>query len=525
MTYRYILFNLVLLFLQITTETFAIGERKLEVLDSLLETSVKCSESNRNPIMEVLGTSLVIFQEENNIEGLAKTYLAISNCYIKENQLDTSLSLLLQALKYGDDLNDSTIKSKVFSNLGLIYHGLKSYQTSEKYFHLSALYGDDRAKATAMANIGMVFSAKKQLDSAFYYFENANLLFLSLDDNSDIVISNIAVINMDLGAICIEKGNFDEAKKYFNKSLINCYSINDYNSIILNYLNFGNVFSIEKKYDLAEDMILRAGSIADSVGIVTLKNLSLQALSELYYSKGDYQQAYDFLKKYINIKDSLRGVDIEDRIVNLQTKYELEHQQQQIRILENQKKINIYKTIFIVLLILLIALIIILYLNNRRIKIRERMTDAEYKRNITQKKLEKAKQDIVQFTKLIQENNERIECFEKELTVLNKEDSKVLHKKKEKLRGMKILKDEDWVYYKNLFRELDAVFYDKMISISNLTEGDKRQILLLKLGYTNKMSADVLGISTEGIKRARQRLAKKLDLKDASKLEDYFLNL
>ena len=126
---------------------------------------------------------------------------------------------------------------------------------------------------------------------------------------------------------------------------------------------------------------------------------------------------------------------------------------------------------------------------------------------------------------MIQENNERIECFEQELLTSNREGSAELQKKQEKLQGMKILKDEDWVYYKTLFKELDAVFYDKMLLIPNLTEGDKRQVLLLKLGYTNKMSADVLGISTEGIKRARQRLAKKLDLKDAGKLEDYFAKL
>ena len=82
--------------------------------------------------------------------------------------------------------------------------------------------------------------------------------------------------------------------------------------------------------------------------------------------------------------------------------------------------------------------------------------------------------------------------------------------------------DEDWVYYKTLFKDVYEIFYNKVMAIPNMTEGDKRQILLLKLGYTNKMSADVLGISTEGIKRARQRLAKKLDLKDAGKLEDYF---
>jgi DNA-binding CsgD family transcriptional regulator len=97
--------------------------------------------------------------------------------------------------------------------------------------------------------------------------------------------------------------------------------------------------------------------------------------------------------------------------------------------------------------------------------------------------------------------------------------------KQEKLRTMKILRDEDWVYYKTLFSEVYSSFYNKMMSIPDLSEGDRRQVLLLKMGYTHKMSADVLGISTEGIKRARQRLARKLNLLDASKLEEYIQKL
>lgn len=507
------------------TVGYSNGVDGIEEANQLLKESKKYRDTDKQKTMSLLNKALDIYQKNDDAEGLAKTFLAISSWYINENQWDTSLSLSLRALKYGDQLNDSLIQSRVFLNLGIIYFNLKNYKTSKKYSLEAILYGDGRIKASATANIGMVCSSKNEPDSAFSYFYRANQLFLNLNDSSKSVISNIAITNMNMGTIALEKENFADAKKYFNKSLISCYSINDYNSIILNYLNFGNVFTIEEKFDLAEEMVLRARSIADSAGLTGLQNLSLHALSSVYYSKGDYKQSYKMLDKFVRIKDSLTGVDIGNKIANLQMKYEVEKQQQQIFFLENEKKLSIYRTIFIVFITLLLAAIFIFYLNKRRLNTRRRMAKAEQNRKETQKKLEKAKEDIIHYTKLVQENNERIECFEEELLNTNKEDSDELKKKQEKLRGMKILKDEDWVYYKNLFKEVDNTFYDKVMSIPNMTEGDKRQILLLKLGYTNKMSADVLGISTEGIKRARQRLAKKLDLKDAGKLEDYFLSL
>jgi len=520
--HRYIVFFIILFFVELayTQDSSNIGGGYC-----LLRETAKHKETDKLKSMLLLNEALDIFREDHNQEGLANTFLAISDYYRVESQWDTSLSLALRALKYGDLLNDSLIKAKAYFNLGIIYYELKSYQISEKYSRKAILYGNPKIQAGATANIGMVYTGSNQIDTAFYYFNRANKLFQSLRDTGEDVISNIAIINMNMGAIMQEKGAYDEAKKYFNKSLRNCYSIKDYNSIVLNYLNFGNVFSIEKNYNLAEEMVLRAKSIADSVGLVNLENLSLLALSDIYYAKGSYREAYDFLRIHIDTKDSLKGIDIENKIANLQMKYEVEKQQQQIQILQNERKLSLYKSSLIVMAVLILASIIIFYLNRRRIKIKKKMFDAEFHRKKTQKRLEKAKEDIIYFTKLVQENNERIECFEKELIENIKVDEEELRKKQEKLRSMKILKDEDWIYYKNLFREVDSVFYDKVISIPNLTEGDKRQILLLKMGYTNKISADVLGISTEGIKRARQRLSKKLNLKDASKLEDYFLNL
>lgn len=504
---------------------FPQSQRDIELANQYIIESKELGDSDRNKTISLLNKALDIYQQENNALGLANTYLNISSWYIDENQWDTSMSLSYRALKYGESLNDSIINSKVFLNLAIVNYHLQQLSSAERFNRKAILFGDKEIEARATVNLGMIFSNKNEIDSAFYFFEKANQIFISLNDSSDNVISNIAISNMNMGTIELKRGQFAEAKKYFNESLRACYNINDFNSIVMNYLNFGNVFSIEKKYLLAEEVINRASFIADSVQLYSLSNLTTYALSNVLFAKGDYKKSHELLNQYLVIKDSLSGVDIENKIANLQMKYEVEKQNQQITLLEKDKKLSVYRMLFIVLIILVFSGIIIYNINKIRLNSRRKMAISEKNRVETQNKLEKAKSDIQYYTKLIQENTEKIECFENELLNSNKEDSAELKKKQEKLRGMKILKDEDWIYYKTLFREVDSVFYDKVVSIPNLTEGDKRQIFLIKLGYTNKMSADVLGISTEGIKRARQRLAKKLNLKDASKLEDYFSNL
>ena len=495
---------------------------EIKCANNLLSQSSKNINLDIKERMLLLNRALTIFSDLNDKKGLGDTYNAISNQYLYKEQTDTALALSFKALKYGNELNDSSIKSSAYLKLGILYYQLRNYKASVKYSKESIRFGDPLNIASATANIGIVYSETNRLDSAFYFIYKANSIFISIGDSNKNALMNVAITYMNMGSIDIERGELIKAKKWFNKSLIISYKIKDYNNIILNYLNFGDIFMIEKKYDLSEQMIRRARSIADSVKLYNLYNLTGLALSELYYENNNYKDSRDLLWTYINNKDSVQGLNIENKIANLQMKYEVENKNIQIEILEKDKKLNNYRIYLTALIMLFIASVIIFYINKRRLKIRERMASAIKVKDITLNKLSKAKNEIEYYTKMIQENNDRIECFEQELLNSNSKDSEELNNKLEKLRGMKILKDEDWLHYKDLFKDVFSDFYHKVTQIQNLTEGDKRQILLIKLSYTNKMSADVLGISIEGVKRAKQRLAKKMNLENAGKLEEYF---
>ena len=497
-------------------------ENTVEYANKLL---IKSSDNKKLDIKErmiLLNEALTVFLELDNTKGLGDTYNAISDQYLLNFQTDTAMALSFKALKYGEEINDSIIISAAYLKLGILYYQLRNYKTSEKYALEAIRFGDKFNIASATANLGIIYSETNRLDSAFYFLQKSNKMFVAIGSSNLEAYMNVAITYMNMGSVDLERGELIKAKKWFNKSLIISYKIKDYNNIILNYLNFGDIFKTEQKYDLSEQMINRARIIADSVKLYNLYNLTSLALSELYYANSEYKISRDFLLTYINNKDSFQVINIENKIANLQMKYEVAKKNSHINILEKDKKLNNYRIYLTVLIMLFIASIIIFYLNKRRLKIRIRMGKAIEIKNNTLKKLSKATNDIEYYTKMIQENNERIECFENELLNTNNKDSEELLKKQEKLRGMKILKDEDWVHYKLLFKEVYTDFYNKVAEIKNLTEGDKRQILLIKLSYTNKMSADVLGISIEGIKRAKQRLAKKMNLENAGKLEEYF---
>jgi DNA-binding NarL/FixJ family response regulator len=115
-----------------------------------------------------------------------------------------------------------------------------------------------------------------------------------------------------------------------------------------------------------------------------------------------------------------------------------------------------------------------------------------------------------------------VENLEKELRQLKKSvERDTIEKKLVELHRKKILTNDDWIEYLHSFAELHPGFYTYIKHIKGISEGDQRQLVFIKLGFSLKEASYLMGISVEGVKRARQRLTKKLGLTDASRLKDF----
>ena len=90
------------------------------------------------------------------------------------------------------------------------------------------------------------------------------------------------------------------------------------------------------------------------------------------------------------------------------------------------------------------------------------------------------------------------------------------------LYNQRILTDADWSSFKNYFEKAYPGYLIRLRNAHNsITEAEERMFLFIKLNLTNKESAAMLGISTESVKKSRQRLRKRLALEEAVELDDY----
>ena len=177
----------------------------------------------------------------------------------------------------------------------------------------------------------------------------------------------------------------------------------------------------------------------------------------------------------------------------------------------------------------LISLFFILFLNRRRIKLKRDKLIAVQKQQLSEIKFEKAEielkyqnKDLENFTRNLEEKNVLIEKFQSGIVqLLTEKNDDLKNQKQSELLNMKILTDDDWFEFKSVFSGVYEGFLKKLEArFPKLTEGEKRQLILIKIGLSGKHAARSLGISNQAVQKARRRLALKLGLSETNDLKE-----
>ncbi len=82
--------------------------------------------------------------------------------------------------------------------------------------------------------------------------------------------------------------------------------------------------------------------------------------------------------------------------------------------------------------------------------------------------------------------------------------------------------DKEWESFKLIFEQTHQSFFNKLKSrYSDISPSDLKLCALLKLGFSSKQIAEILGLSSASVRTARYRLRKKFDLQRDVNLLDF----
>jgi len=182
------------------------------------------------------------------------------------------------------------------------------------------------------------------------------------------------------------------------------------------------------------------------------------------------------------------------------------------------------KDIYAILIILVLLVAFFLYQNTKKelktkqLEHHQNVLELELDKIKTEQKLSEAHESLNAQVDYLKDKNIQIKKLKLEIDhIKQSSSSNSLEKKTGKLNSLlesHLMTEGNWNSFKNEFRKEHAEFYRLLEEdFREITDSNKRILLLQKLHFNNNEIAELLGVTPDAIKKSKQRLKKKLGTK------------
>lgn len=305
------------------------------------------AEDFKNAIEKFLW-ALELEKELEEKKFLSSVYGSLGLAYQYTGSFQKALSNHLIGLKLREKLSDKMGIAASHDNLGINYFELGDYETALQHYNLALDIYKELNDSTQMLrrrySIGGAFYGKGEYDLALEYLNGALSLAKRIKKTS-IEISCYQVI----GLVHVKREEFLKAEKLFQKA----ESIFPENgsdrmliylktNIAVLYLNWGTKVNKDRLIHLrkAKSVANETFDLTEKSGILQLKKKAIEVLYKANEELGDYKEALEYMKNYVDLKDSLLSQEKQKDMLALEAKYETEKKDLKIDILSKDAELS-----------------------------------------------------------------------------------------------------------------------------------------------------------------------------------------
>lgn len=265
--------------------------------------------------------ALKIFQKSNHAEKTAYTLLQLGIIYYTQYDYKESLKYYASAIKEYKKINHVRYISMLYYLSGINYNRLNYHSQAYSYFQkalsLRDSLKDPQGFAECLVSISESHISQQHPDSALLVLEKARYYTNKLQPPG-----------RDFGNARIL---FLKAKAYFQK----------------------------KDFHTALALSLEGKPLSDSLVSPELKMEGYQILHQVYAAQNKFGDAYQYVNKYYELKDSLVNESSAKRFSQLEASFEIDKKENEIQWLENLTKTRtllLQVAIFIGIVALILAI-------------------------------------------------------------------------------------------------------------------------------------------------------------------------
>jgi len=266
-----------------------------------------------------------------------QVYIQIGIIYSELAQYSLAIQYFLEGLKISESKGLQFETADLYARLAWVYKDELSFALAHEYLNKSELIrstiGDKLGLSDCQNIRALVFFLQKEYDKSMIEFNKSLAIRKTLGNElkTMAIISNMALVyeatgkddlalNYQLQALSIE----EKLDSKLNMGI-------SYNSISLLMIKM-------KRFEEAESYLKKAYDLSLTMDAKTLRRNIYLNYAKLFEATGNLQKAIVFRDKYELLDDSIFSESSSIKLAEMQALYQVEKKEQEIRLLDHQKK-------------------------------------------------------------------------------------------------------------------------------------------------------------------------------------------
>ena len=272
-------------------------------------------------------TSIRTLETEGNYYG-----------FVKSNY-DKATELFLEAIRQCE-INKLNYSKDIYHSLGVLFHVTDNYEKAKVYYdkvyELATKEKDTTLIVRSLVNLGSINSSQKNYAKAEKLFKE------SLQFPSSKPIKRATYAN--LGNLKIREEKFKEALVFINEAV----KI-DPNAFVNDPIDVSFLLDAKKEakdFSGLDTLMPKCVALSKTKMDLRDKTILLKSVGDIYKAIGDYKNATIFKDEYIQAYDSLKVLQRDEVVYEMETKFQTQKKEEEIT--KQQKEKNKLRLFFII---------------------------------------------------------------------------------------------------------------------------------------------------------------------------------
>ncbi|MBM3435270.1 MAG: tetratricopeptide repeat protein [Bacteroidetes bacterium] len=330
--------------------------------------------------MKYQNKALEMFRSINDSAEISGNLHNLALLYERINENEKALNLYYEVFEIERRLENKFGIARTSNNLAGVLINLGKIELAIKYYNLAfenfEAVGNSNGVAASLHGLGLVYSNQDENLKAIEYYKKA--YDINFENGYQEYLANNC---FQLGQSYTELGDNSNALYYYNQAKEAYFKLNNLRDYGATLFQTSYVYKLLGNENLCLEYAQNALNVAKLNGTLEVLARSSYIIYEIKRKLGKLNEAIEYLESYAQIRDSIRKIDKENMMLEIQARYEFDFienenarlivdstlKEQQIR---NQK---IILTGVIIIASLLLFLVIIIFINRKKVQYKNRL--------------------------------------------------------------------------------------------------------------------------------------------------------